>query len=100
MVRIPPGKVQEEVDEQEDINYGTGYTEGDPDKFDSTKEMVEDVIGNEPDEDKPFSIAEAVEDDEEARLEDKPEDDEEIELESELEQIEKEEKYRKDASDE
>jgi len=63
MPKPPPDKVQEEVDEQEAINYGTGYTEGDHEVFDNTKEMVKDVAGNEPEEGKPFSIAEEIDKD-------------------------------------
>lgn len=84
MVRIPPDQVQKEVDQEEDINYGTGYTDGDHEKFEDTGEMVKEVTGNEPEEGEPFEIAEEIKADEEDRVSGKPEDKEEEELVNEL----------------
>lgn len=102
MPKPKPDEIDEELKKQDDAVYGTSYTEGDPDKFADTKEMVEEVIGNEPDEERDgFLIAEEVEDDEEAIADgagtpgyrpDEPE--------SELDKIERKEKYKEDASDE
>lgn len=66
MVKIPAHKVDEELEEQEEIF-------GEPDEAKIGKDVDEDlarVIGNEP----TGTLAEEVDDDEEAILHDKPED--------------------------
>lgn len=97
-------QIDEELQKQEDEVYGTDYTDG-GEKFHDTEEMIEEVTGDEPIEGKPFSIAEAVEEDEEAieagadNLNDPNEDADEV-PESGLEKIERKEKYKEDTSDE
>ncbi len=62
MPKQPPDKVDEELKKQEDDVYGTEYTDG-GEKFHDTEDMVKDVAGNEPEEGKPFSIAEEIDKD-------------------------------------
>lgn len=98
-------QIDEELQKQEDEVYGTAYTDGDPEKFVDTEGMVEEVTGDEPEEGKPFSIADAVDEDEEAiaegadNLNDPNEHPDEV-PESGLEKIGQKEKYKEDASDE
>lgn len=68
MVKIPPDKVQKEIDRQEDETYGTDFIDGNPDKFTDTTRMVEEVTGKKVDEDDPegFTIADEVDEAEEA----------------------------------
>jgi hypothetical protein len=103
MAKPRPDEVQKELEEQDDDVYGTGYTDGDPDKFADTEEMVKDVTGNDPDPERDgFEIEEEVEDDEKSIRDDEPEDkaqDEIDEIESAIEKVEKE-KRDKDSSDE
>lgn len=87
-------QIDEELKKQDDEVYGTDYTDG-GEKFHDTEEMVKEVIGEEPEDGKPFSVADAVEEDEEA-IEDGadnvgyPGDVDEDDVESELEKLEKE----------
>ncbi len=67
MVKIPPSKIDEELKKQDDDVYGTDYTDGGPDKFSDTEEMIQNVIGNKPDpEEDGFEIAEEIDKDEES----------------------------------
>ena len=106
MAKPKPDELAEELKKQEDEVYGTGYTDGDPEKFGDTEDMLEDVIGNSPvgdeeeEEEDGFSIADAVAKDEEAAIHNKPQDAEEKELETELEKAERKEKHKEDASNE
>lgn len=79
MGRVPPNKLDEEVKQQENEVYGTDYVDSGEGVYDDTEEMVKDVIGNEPEDDEPFSIAQEVEDDEKElrSLNDDDEEDEE-----------------------
>jgi hypothetical protein len=87
--------IQKQLKKQEEEVYGDSYTEGDHEVFDDTEEMVEDVTGDEPDEDKPYSLADEVEHDEED-LKVKPindyqqEPDDNSQPETEIEKLEKE----------
>ena len=83
MVKQKPDEIEEQLNKQEDEVYGTGYVDGDPDKFDDTEDMVEDVTGNAPsgnydgeEEDEEdeggFSIADEVEKDEKAVQDGRP----------------------------
>jgi hypothetical protein len=81
MVRQHPDDIQKEVDEQEDEFYGEGTVSGsapDPEKVlrDDTAGMVENVVGNDPDDEGEdgFNLGTEVNDDEQA-IEDKPIDD-------------------------
>lgn len=102
MVFMPkprPDEIEEQLQAQDDAVYGTAYVDGDPDKYSDTDQMLEDVIGNEPDEEEDgFSLAEEVDKDEKAILVGSPNDDDESE--SEMDKIERKEKFKEDASDE
>lgn len=91
MARQSPDDIQKEVEEQEEEVYGTGTagsSDPDPDIVtrDDSEEKLEDAVGNEIDNTKPFSLADEVEKDEKARRS-KP-----IEPETEMEKVEKKEK--------
>lgn len=96
MAKVSPDKIQKEIDQQEDDNYGTGYIDGDPDKFSNTEEMVEDVTGNEIDEEAPegFTMADEVGEAEEAL-----EDNEDYESDEPETLMEKQEKLSSDEGD-
>lgn len=96
MAKVSPDKIQKEIDKQEDENYGTGYIDGDPDKFSNTEEMVEDVTGNEIDEEAPegFTMADEVDEAEEAL-----EDNEDYESDEPETLMEKQEKLSSDEDD-
>lgn len=68
MVKIHPDEVQKRLDEESRIYDGSDILESsDPSKIGNPSERLKEVIGNEPDpQKKGFSIAEAVEEDEEA----------------------------------
>ena len=97
-------QIDEELQKQDDDVYGTGYTDGDPDKFADTEEMVKDVTGNEPDpEQDGFEMEEEIEEDERAVREDKREDETQDtidRIESDIEKIEREKRDKDSASDE
>ncbi len=62
--------IKKELREDEDRFYGEETVSGSsprPESDDDVKEMVKEVIGNPPEEGKPFSIAEEVKKDEKAR---------------------------------
>lgn len=59
--------IKEELEKEEDEVYGDETAVGsapDPEKVGDTEELVKEVTGNEPEEGKPYSIAEEVEKDE------------------------------------
>ncbi len=67
-------EVKKELKENEDRFYGEETVSGSsprPESDDDVKEMVKEVIGNPPEEGKPFSIAEEVNKDEKAIREEK-----------------------------
>lgn len=67
MPKPTPKQIDEELKQQDDEVYGTDYTDGAHEKFDDTEEMIREVTGDDPDEEKDgFSIAEEIEKDEEA----------------------------------
>lgn len=87
MAKPKPSDVDEELKKQDDEVYGTDYTDG-GEKFHDTEDMVKDVTGDEPDEGVPYSIADAIQDDEEAIADgadnpDYPLDDDDLEPENE-----------------
>ena len=66
--------IKKEIMENEDRFYGEETVSGSsprPESDDNVKEMVKEVIGNPPEEGKPFSIAEEVNKDEKAIKEEK-----------------------------
>ncbi len=72
MVKQDIDEVKKEIRENEDRFYGEETVSGSsprPDSDDDVAEMIKEVIGNSPEEGKPFSIAEEVKKDEKARRE-------------------------------
>lgn len=93
-------KIEEQIQEQDEDTYGTEHTDGGDEVYADTEELVKDVTGNLPKDDEDeeeggYTVADAVDNDEEAIEEDKPEDKDEEEVETEEEITQREEKYVK-----
>jgi len=56
--------IAKQLKKQNDDAYGDDYVDGDHDKFDDTKEMLEDAIGNAPREGESFLIDDEIDKDE------------------------------------
>lgn len=97
MARQSPDDVQKEIEELEDENYGDETISGTnprPDADDDVEDFMEDVVGEDFDEEDDLDIADEIEDDEENIRDEEindyqPDDDDDVEPESELEKIEK-----------
>lgn len=67
MARQRPDDVQKEIEELEDENYGDETVSGTnprPDADDDVEDFMEDVVGEDFDEDKPFNMGDEVNEDE------------------------------------